>query len=276
MAAKRSQGDRACCGRRADVICAGHTVQRLSEERVHELAEVIWTASTESTPPIRRNLDPRRSRPGASAQAAYRRRRQQEHQAWRPGWRRRAGTAAAVATGAGLLTGWRLQFRPSNGARILCSQATVQRRTATVLGPLEQEGYLVLHDITLPGWPVNIDHLVVGSTRFWVIESWQRRAGLPRRRRSPWRGYSVTTGLVRGRWQAAALTGALAGDPSIPVRPLLCVYPGRWSRSRRRVEGVPTATSRQLGNILRHASCQPSKDVERATERLLDMVRPAA
>jgi hypothetical protein len=33
----------------------------------------------------------------------------------------------------------------------------VQRRTAGVLGPLEQEGYLVLHDITLPGWPVNID-----------------------------------------------------------------------------------------------------------------------
>jgi len=133
-------------------------VQRLSEERVHELAEEIWTSSTETTAPARRDLDPRHPRRGSS----------------------------------------------------------------------------------------------------------------PRRR------YSVTTGLLRQlRWQAAAFTGALAGDPTIPVRPLLCVYPGRWSRGRRPVEGVATATSRQLGNLLHHASSQPSKDVERATERLLDMVRPA-
>jgi hypothetical protein len=175
-----------------------------------------------------------------------------------------------------LLAGWWLQFRPSAEARSWRSQATVQRRTAAALEPLEQEGHLVLHDITLPGWPVNIDHLVVGSTGVWIIQSWQHQVGLPRRGSSPWRRYSVTTGLRRQlRWQAAALTGELAGDPTIPVRPLLCVYPGRWSRSRRPVEGVPTATSRQLGDILHHAASQPSKDVERATERLLGMVRPA-
>jgi hypothetical protein len=296
MAARRSQGSRACCGRRAGVTCAGHTVQRLSEARVHELAEEIWTSSTETPAPVPRDLDPRHSRPGASAQAVYLRRRQQEHQAWRPGWRRRVGRAAAVALGAGLVTGlvagvelgwrmavlvallagWWLQFRPSAEARSWRSQATVQRRTAAALEPLEQEGHLVLHDITLPGWPVNIDHLVVGSTGVWIIQSWQHQVGLPRRGSSPWRRYSVTTGLRRQlRWQAAALTGELAGDPTIPVRPLLCVYPGRWSRSRRPVEGVPTATSRQLRDILHHAASQPSKDVERATERLLGMARPA-
>jgi hypothetical protein len=299
MDGRRSQGDRACCGRRTDVTCARHTVQRLSEQRVHELAEEIWTTSTGTAAPAGLNLDPRTSQPGASAQAAYRRRRQQEHTAWRPGWWRRVGLMAAATTiGAGLLTGlvagvqlgwrmavlgalragWRLRFRPSACAQTWRGQAAVQRRTAGVLGPLEQEGYLVLHDITLPGWPVNMDHLVVGPTGVWVIESWQRGwLRLPCRGTSPWRADSATTGLARRlRWQAAALASALAGDASIPVRPLLCVYPGRWSQSRRPIEGIPAATPRQLGRILRHESPQPSNDVQRATDRLLEMLRPAA
>jgi hypothetical protein len=298
MAGRRSPGGRACCGRRTDVACAGHTVQRLSEERVHELAEEIWTASTGTTALAGPNLDPRSSQPGASAQAAYRRRREEEVTAWRPGWWRRAGMMAAATIGAGLLTGvvagaqlgwrmavlvalltgWRLHFRPSACARTWRGQAAVQRRTAGVLGPLEQEGSLVLHDITLPGWPVNIDHLVVGSTGVWVIESWQHGGlGLPRRGTSPWRAFSTTTGFARRlRWQVAALASALAGDPSIPVRPLLCVYSGRWSRSRRPVEGIPAATPRELGRILRHASPQPSNDVQRVTDRLLELLRPAA
>jgi hypothetical protein len=99
MAGRRSQGERACCGEQADVTCPGLTVRRLSEERVHELADEIWRASTGRPAPPRPSLNPRRGRPGASAQAAYRRRRQQDRAAWRPGWRRRTAMAAVtVAT----------------------------------------------------------------------------------------------------------------------------------------------------------------------------------
>ena len=56
----------------------------------------------------------------------------------------------------------------------------MQRRTAGVLEPLEQEGYMVLlHDVTLPGWLDSLDHLLVGATGVWVIESRQRRRLLP-------------------------------------------------------------------------------------------------
>ena len=77
MAGKRFQGEHGCCRDRADGSCALATVGRLSEERVRELAEDI---------------------------AAYRRRRQQEREAWRPGWPRRAGIVAVAAGGVGLLT----------------------------------------------------------------------------------------------------------------------------------------------------------------------------
>lgn len=46
MAGRRFQGDHARCRDRADGSCAVAMVRRLSEERVRELAEDIWTASS--------------------------------------------------------------------------------------------------------------------------------------------------------------------------------------------------------------------------------------
>lgn len=298
MAVERFHSDRACCGDDADLHCAGRTVARLSDERVLELAEEIWRASTGSLVPVGRDRDPRGCRPGASAQAAYHRHRQQEIEAWRPGWRRRAGLAAAavvvgvvligLAVGAevgwrmvlpvALLTGWRLRFRPSAATGVWRRQAVAQRRTAGVLQPLERQGYLVLHDSTLAGWPAGLDHLVVGPTGIWVIRSWHR--GRPRLRRTgTWP--SCTHGAVAGalgelRGQAAAIAGALGSDISIPVRPLLCLHGGGWPGSRRLAEGVLVATPRQLERLLRRPLPQPPRDVERATARLLEVLRPAA
>jgi hypothetical protein len=51
----------------------------------------------------------------------------------------------------GLLTGWRLRFRPSAAARGWRRRARVQRRSAGVLAALERDGWLMLHDVTLPG-----------------------------------------------------------------------------------------------------------------------------
>jgi hypothetical protein len=81
MAGDRRDEDRVCLCERPDGTCAGLAVRRLSQDRLRELAEEIWTASLGRLPPARPLADPRTSRPGASAMAAYRRRRQQERQA---------------------------------------------------------------------------------------------------------------------------------------------------------------------------------------------------
>lgn len=44
----------------------------------------------------------------------------------------------------------------------------MQRRTAAVLRPMAEQGHLVLHDVTLPGWLDSLDHLVLGPTGVWV------------------------------------------------------------------------------------------------------------
>jgi len=85
MAGKRHDDGRVCLCDRPDGTCAGLAVRRLSRDRVRDLAEEIWTASSGYLPPVRDLPDPRSSRAGASAEIAYRRRREQERATWRPG-----------------------------------------------------------------------------------------------------------------------------------------------------------------------------------------------
>jgi hypothetical protein len=299
MAGKRHDDGRLCLCDRPDGGCVGLAVRRLSQDRVQELAEEIWAASCGDLLPARAlpdAKDPRSSRAGASAQAAYRRRRGQEWASWRLGW----GWWSLAVTGAalaGLLVGatlgdwlagpaallgagwagWRLRCRPSAEAVIWRRQATIQRRTASMLGPLADEGYLVLHDVTLPGWPASLEHLVVGSTGVWVIQCWRRAQPPPLHNAiSPWHARGATAGpLPELRWQAAAIADMLAGGGLLPVRPLLCV-PAGWPVGRRSVEGVTVATTRQLVEVIRQESPLEASEVERATTRALELLRPAA
>ena len=288
MAGKRHDDGRVCLCDRPDGSCAGLTVQRLSRDRVRELAEEIWTASSGDLLPARAGTDapdPRSSRAGASAQAASRRRRDQERQSWRLGW---AWWSLAVigAAGAGALlvgatvgdwlgwpaallaavwTGWRLRFRPSPGVGIWQRQAAMQRRTAGMLGPLADEGYLVLHDVTLPGWLESLEHLVVGPTGVWVVGSGQGRRRLP-----------GEAGMLRGlRWQTEAIAEVLDGWASVPVRSLLCVH-GRWSSGPQSFQGSQVVVPRQLAQVVRSRSPVAPDEVERAAARLLEVLRPAA
>jgi hypothetical protein len=298
MARRRHDGDHQACGcARAGGSCAGLAVRRLDSERVRELAEEIWTASSGRVLPARPALDPRDSRPGASAQAAYQRHRQKEFTAWRQGWWWRAGALAVATIGGGLLigltvgawlgwpmalaaalvTGWRLRFRPSASASVWRRQAATQRRTAGALRPLEREGQLVLHDVTLPGWSASLDHLVVGPTGVWVIQSWQgaRLPWLPGGR-SSWPARGPMAGpLSELRWEAAAIADLLAGGSLIPVPPLLCIHGGALPQADRSVEGVQVVTHRQVAEIIRQGSRLQPKDVEHATARALELLRPA-
>jgi hypothetical protein len=131
--------------------------------------------------------------PGRSALAAYRCRRAEELAAWTRSlvWRvplvAAAGLAGDVlAAQAGLpraglaglavavLVGWRLRFRPSEQARTWQRGAQGERQTARLLGRLARDGYVVFHDLAVPGnTRANVDHLVIGPTGVFVIDSKQ-------------------------------------------------------------------------------------------------------
>jgi hypothetical protein len=291
MSGKRGDEDRVCLCDRPDGTCAGLAVRRLSLERVRELAEEIWTASSGGPPPARSVSDPRSSRAGASAQAAFVRRRDQERRHRRLGWDwwtyAVVGAAGAMliglTVGAWLAwpvvlllagwAGWRLRSRPSAETGIWRRQAAMQRRTAAVLVSLADDGYLVLHDVVLPGWLDSLDHLLVGPTGVWVLSSWQRRRWWPLAA-----AVAPPAGTLRAlRRQAEALAEALDGRACVPVRPMLCVH-GRWPGAFRSFGGVRVFTLGQVAGAVRAASttAPAPKEVELAAVRLLEVLRPAA
>jgi hypothetical protein len=130
--------------------------------------------------------------PGRSARAAYRQRRATELAAWTRSlvWRAPLVAAAALtvqvlATQAGLplaglgglavaaLVAWRVRFRPSEQVTAWRRGAAGERRTARLLDRLTRDGYVVFHDLALPGSPANVDHLVIGPSGVFVIDSKQ-------------------------------------------------------------------------------------------------------
>jgi hypothetical protein len=110
--------------------------------------------------------------PGRSALAAARRRRATELATWMRSLAWRAPLVAAagltgqiLATQAGLpraalldlavvvLIAWRLRFRPSEQVQTWQRGAAGERRTARLLDRLTGDGYVVFHDLAVPGSP---------------------------------------------------------------------------------------------------------------------------
>jgi hypothetical protein len=96
-----------------------------------------------------------------------------------------------------------------------------------------------------------LEHLVIGSTGVWVIQSCQHGQPPPRHTAtSPWQARGATADpLPKLRWQAAVFAEVLAGGVAA-VRPLLCVP--------RRPAGRPVGRGRHGGDHAAPRRCHPS------------------
>jgi hypothetical protein len=65
---------------------------------------------------------------------------------------------------------WQLQFRPSAQVQAWRRGTEGERRTARLLERLTRDGYVVFHDLAVPGSDANVDHLVIGPTSVFVID----------------------------------------------------------------------------------------------------------
>jgi hypothetical protein len=183
-------------------------------------------------------------RPGGSAQARWRQLRSAEWAAWirTLPWRvvvllgigasgEVLGSLLAPRLGlvlgglAAVAAGWGLRFRSSPEAVAWRRGAAGERRTAQLLGPLEQHGWAVLHDLAIPGSRANIDHLVIGPGGVFVIDSKQYRGRLQ---------LDPSGGLWHGRYPLAPTlqavsfeadqTAVVLPDPGMAVVPILAVH----------------------------------------------------
>jgi hypothetical protein len=210
-------------------------------------------------------------RPGGSAEVTWRRTRAAEWAVWIQSLPWRVATILGIGAGAGLVSsllaprlglvvgglaataaGWGLRFRPSPEAIAWRRGAAGERRTARLLGPLERQGWVVLHDLAVPGSRANIDHLVIGPGGVFVIDSKQYRGRLqfdPSVRL--WHGrYPLAPSLQAVSFEADQAAQVLP-DPGVTVVPIVAVHGAQVPWGKVVVEGVPVVRAGRLPSMLR-------------------------
>jgi hypothetical protein len=236
-------------------------------------------------------------RPGASARAEYRHRRAVELTRWTRGlpWRLTlAATAALVATMlagglalprswlAGLLatagTAWTLRFQPTQPTRAWRDGARGERATARRLRRLERDGYTVLHDLAIPGSRANIDHVVIGPSGVFVVDSKCYRGRL---HQTPdgmlWHGrYPLAQAVATLWWEARMVGDALAAGPQVPITPLLVIHRAAVPWGGLMVAGILVIGPDALAEALSHEPVLPNEEVAWLAQRVTAWLAPAA
>ncbi len=152
---------------------------------------------------------------------------------------------------AALVAGWVLRFQPSPDAIAWRRGAAGEQRTARLLSPLERQGWVVLHDLAVPGSRANLDHLVIGPGGVFVVDS-KRYRGRLRLDSSGrlWHGrYPLTPTLRAVEFEADRAAQVLA-DPQVVV-PIVAVHGAQVPWGKVVTQGVPVVSARRLPSMLR-------------------------
>ncbi|HYY79912.1 MAG TPA: nuclease-related domain-containing protein [Actinomycetes bacterium] len=210
-------------------------------------------------------------RPGGSAQASWQRTRAAELAAWTRSLPWRMAAILGMGAGGGVLgsllaprlslvvgglaavaAGWALRFRPSPDAVAWRRGAAGERRTARLLSQLERHGWVVLHDLAIPGSRANIDHLAIGPGGLFVIDSKQYRGRLqldPSGRL--WHGRYPLAPTLRAVEFEADQAAQILPDPGVAVVPIMVVHGAQVPWGKVVMNGVPVVPARRLPSMLR-------------------------
>jgi hypothetical protein len=172
------------------------------------------------------------------------------------------------------LVGWRLRFRPSEQVRSWQRGAQGERRTARLLDRLVRDGYVVFHDLAVPGSPANVDHLVIGPSGVFVIDSkqWigQVHQGADG---SAWHNhYPLDRTLATVRWEAKTI-GHILGTRAAA---LLCVHGAHVQGGGVDANGLAIVPTGRLREALGHDRVLSHGEVDLLAVTARMRLRPAA
>jgi hypothetical protein len=184
-----------------------------------------------------------------------------------PGGLRVAATAAGIAC---LGTAWRA--RPRRDPDRWLRGAAGEIATARALDRLPARRWVVLHDRAVPGSRANLDHLVIGPSGVWVVDTKTTRATV----RAGWR----TVRFGERRLDPAAIlweSKIVADRLGVPVRPLIAVH-GRGLRRRGgRSGGVRVVPAARVNRPIRWGRRRMDPvEVAEALRQAERVFRPAA
>jgi Nuclease-related domain len=231
--------------------------------------------------------------PGRSALGAYRRQHALELAAWTRSLAWRAPLVAAAGVAGDVLTvqvglpqarllglavaalvGWRLRFRPSEQARAWRRGAHGERRTARLLDRLTRDGFVVFHDLAVPRSPANVDHLVIGPSGVFVIDSKQWSGSVHQGADGlAWHNhYRLDRTLETVRWEARII-GHLLGTRTAAV---VCVHGAHVHGGGLHVQGVAIVPAHLLRDALGFDRVLSDAEVALLATTAQASLRPAA
>jgi len=156
------------------------------------------------------------------------------------------GALAAVAAG------WGLRFRPARTRSRGGGVRWGERRTARLLSQLEQQGWVVLHDLAVPRSQANLDHLLIGPGGVFVIDSKQYRGRLQLDPSGQlWHGRYPPAPTLRAVDFEADQAAQILPDPGMAVVPIVAVHGAQVPWAKVVVAGVPVVAARRLPSMLR-------------------------
>ncbi|MFI7536549.1 nuclease-related domain-containing protein [Streptosporangium sp. NPDC049376] len=171
------------------------------------------------------------------------------------------------------------RWRRHEAVRTWRKGAIGERRTARMLRPLGRHGYTVLHDRALPSGRANVDHLVIGKTGVFVVDTknWHRGKRLVRRGRSVRVGGASGGQIVRPvLYEAGRVADTLTRELGrrVIVVPVVAVHGADMPLLRvAKASGVPLLRASQVrGWITRQPatlSAAEIAEVSATAERLL-------
>ena len=160
---------------------------------------------------------------------------------WAHGW---VWPGSAAGWAAIALLAW-----PRRDADRWARGAAGEQATAALLAGLAPRRWTVLHDLAVPGSRANIDHLVIGPTGLWVVDSKAFRGNVQARwGRVRVGGVPLSTAAVR--WEAEVVSDRLA----VPARPGIALHGPRLPRRARRCDGVRVVAATMLTRRLRRGA----------------------
>jgi hypothetical protein len=155
-----------------------------------------------------------------------------------------------------------------------------ERRTAAFLGPPREKGFVVLHDRKVKGWGGNLDHVVIGPTGMWAVET-KNLDGKVVIRGDVLRigGHRRDKIIDQARQEATIIQVVLADkldSLNLEVTPVICLHRGELPFFNKTVRGVRLASGRQLVRLLQKGDVRLSADQVHALARAADAtLRPA-
>jgi hypothetical protein len=152
-----------------------------------------------------------------------------------------------------------------------------ERKTASYLAGLEELGFIVLHDRKAPGYGGNLDHVAIGPSGIWAIETKSLKGKVEidgdSLKIGGYRQDKIVDQVYREAVAVQVALGDVLSSTGAQVKPVICLHRGELPFFNKTVRGVRLASGRQLVRLLRNEERRLSDEqvqaLAQAADRLL-------